>query len=167
MTNQMRIRPATVDDAAAISKVWEAIVAERVYSAVDRAFTPQEQASYIAGLDERESIFVAEEVGRRIVGFQTLDLWSKFMSSVAHVGQLGTFVLREARSHGIGARLAKATFGFARNAGYEKLVIYVRASNRGAQAFYKRQGFRECGRLARQVKINGAYDDEILMEIAL
>lgn len=166
MTSQMRIRRATTNDAGAISNVWQAIVAERVYSAVDRAFTPDEQASYIAAMDARESIFVAEE-NSRIVGFQTLDLWSKFMASVAHVGQLGTFVLREARNRGVGERLAQATFEFARDAGYEKLVIYVRASNRGAQAFYKSLGFRECGRLARQVKINGEYDDEILLELLL
>jgi ribosomal protein S18 acetylase RimI-like enzyme len=43
----------------------------------------------------------------------------------------------------------------------------VRGSNTGAQSFYKSLGFRECGRLARQVKIWGAYDDEILMEISL
>ena len=61
MTDHMRIRSANVDDTAAISKIWEAIVAERVYSAVDRAFTPEEQASYIVGLDRREAMFVAEE----------------------------------------------------------------------------------------------------------
>ncbi|HUA32769.1 MAG TPA: GNAT family N-acetyltransferase [Candidatus Binataceae bacterium] len=163
---KVRIRPAAPNDALGISKVWQAIVAERVYSAVDRAFTPEEQTAYLASLDKRESIFVAEDDGR-IVGFQTLDLWSKFMASAAHVGQLGTFILRDARGRGVGEELANATFKFARNAGYEKLVIYVRASNTGAQAFYKSLGFRECGHLARQVKIDGHYDDEILLERAL
>ena len=89
------------------------------------------------------------------------------MGSVAHVGQLGTFVLREARGRGIGEKLAQATFKFARDSKYEKLVIYVRTSNGGAQAFYKSLGFRECGRLFRQVKIQGEYDDETLLELAL
>jgi ribosomal protein S18 acetylase RimI-like enzyme len=160
------IRQATVDDAAGISAVWEAIVAEKIYSAVDRAFTPEEERSYLGALSERESCFVADDAGR-VVGFQSLDKWSAFMTSTAHVGQLGTFVLKEYRGTGVGPRLAAATFDFARSHGYEKLVIFVRGSNTGAQSFYKSLGFRESGRLARQVKIWGAYDDEILMEISL
>ena len=33
-----------------------------------------------------------------------------------------------------------------------------------AQAFYRRLGFRDCGRLARQVILDGVEDDEVLME---
>ena len=53
------------------------------------------------------------------------------------------------------------------SADYEKLVIYVRASNTDAQAFYSGLGFLPCGRLARQVKIAGKDDDEIVMEMFL
>lgn len=160
------IRHATLDDAAGISAVWEAIVAEKIISAVDRAFTSDEERAYLSALSPCEMCFVAEDAGR-IVGFQTLDRWSSFMTSTLHVGQLGTFVRKECRGTGIGPRLAAATFDFARAHAYEKLVIFVRGSNTGAQAFYKSLGFRECGRLTRQVEIAGAYDDEVLMELAL
>jgi ribosomal protein S18 acetylase RimI-like enzyme len=75
--------------------------------------------------------------------------------------------LRGWRGQGIGKQLAVDTFKFARSAAYEKLVIFVRASNTGAQEFYKRLGFTLCGRFARQVKMAGVYDDEILMEMFL
>jgi ribosomal protein S18 acetylase RimI-like enzyme len=60
--------------------------------------------------------------------------------------------------------LWSATETFARDAGYRKLAVQVRASNAVAQAFYRRLGFRECGRLTRQVVIDGIEDDEVLME---
>jgi ribosomal protein S18 acetylase RimI-like enzyme len=60
---------------------------------------------------------------------------------------------------------AAHTLAFARSTGYEKLVIYVRASNTNAQAFYASQSFVSCGRLTRQVRIGGEYDYEILMEM--
>ena len=61
----------------------------------------------------------------------------------------------------------EATEAFARESEYGKLVIQVRASNAGAQAFYRRLGFAECGRLRRQVIIDGVEDDEVLMELFL
>ncbi len=107
---------------------------------------------------------VDDETGR-VVGLQSLDLWSAMLPSMAHVGQLGTFVLPEWRGRGAGRLLWGSTEPFARAAGYRKLVIQVRASNLSAQAFYRTTaGFRECGRLSRQVVIDGIEDDEILME---
>ena len=49
----------------------------------------------------------------------------------------------------------------------QKLVVQVRGTNAPAQAFYRRLGFADCGRLSRQVMIDGSHDDEILMELFL
>jgi RimJ/RimL family protein N-acetyltransferase len=51
--------------------------------------------------------------------------------------------------------------------GYEKIVIYVRAGNTGARAFYRSLGFALKGVLDRQVKIDGQYEDEVFMELFL
>ena len=110
---------------------------------------------------------MAETEAGIIAGVQSLDLWAASIQSMRHVAQLGTFLLPEWRGLGIGRRLFQATNEFARVAGYRKLVIQVRASNGPAQSFYKRLGFEVCGRLARQVIIDGIEDDEILMELFL
>jgi ribosomal protein S18 acetylase RimI-like enzyme len=163
MPMQITIRRATTDDAEAISAIWEVICAERVYTAVNRPFTPQQERDYIASLSDREGIFLAEVDGR-IVGFMSLDLWAKYTDSFDHVGVMGTFVLPEWRREGIGRRLAEHTLDFACANGYEKIVIYVRANNAGAQTFYRSLGFIPKGILERQVKIDGQYDDEVFME---
>jgi ribosomal protein S18 acetylase RimI-like enzyme len=163
---QIIIRRATSDDAKAISAVWEVVCAERVYTAVNRPFTPQQERDYIASLSDREGIFLAEVDGR-VVGFQSLDLWAKYTDSFEHVGVLGTIILPEWRRKEVGRRLAEHTLGFARANGYEKIVIYVRAGNTGARAFYRSLGFVHRGILARQVKIDGRYEDEVFMELFL
>jgi ribosomal protein S18 acetylase RimI-like enzyme len=160
------VHRATSDDAEAISAIWEAICAERVYTAVNRAFTPQQERDYIASLSDREGIFLAEVEGR-VVGFQSLDLWAKYTDSFDHVGSMGTFVLPEWRRKGIARRLAEHTLDFARAHGYEKIVSYVRAGNINARAFYHSLGFVTKGVLARQVKIDGQYEDEIFIELFL
>lgn len=162
----VHIRRATPSDAEAISAIWEVICAERIYSAVNRPFTPEQVRQYLTSLSDREGVFVAEVDGK-IVGFQSLDRWAQFTDSFDHVGTVGTFVLPDWRGRGIGRSLAEHTFTFARTHGYEKLVIYVRASNTGAQAFYQGLGFVPRGVLSRQVKIDGQYDDEVFMELFL
>jgi ribosomal protein S18 acetylase RimI-like enzyme len=160
------IRRASPEDAGRISAIWDVVCAERIYTAVSQPFTPEQERDYIAGLSDREGVFVAELEGR-IVGFQTLDRWADYTDAFDHVCVLGTFILPEHRGQGIGRQLADHTFDFARARGYEKSVIYVRASNAGAQAFYRSLGFRPKGVLERQVKIDGAYDDEVFMECFL
>ncbi|MCS7249292.1 MAG: hypothetical protein NZ840_13795, partial [Anaerolineales bacterium] len=86
------VRRATLSDAEALSAIWEVICAERVYSAVSRPFTPQQEREYLASLSDREGVFVAEVDGE-VVGFQSLDRWARYTDSFDHVGTLGTFVL--------------------------------------------------------------------------
>ena len=160
---QITIRRAIPDDAEAISAIWEVVCAERVYTAVNHPFTPQQERNYIASLSHREGIFLAEVEGD-VIGFMSLDLWATYTDSFDHVGVMGTIILPPWRRKGIGRRLAEQTFDFARANGYEKIVIYVRAGNTGAQAFYRGLGFVPKGVLERQVKMDGRYEDEVFME---
>jgi L-amino acid N-acyltransferase YncA len=110
---------------------------------------------------------VAVDPAQGVVGVQSLDRWSPLFNSMAHVGQVGTFLLPEWRGRGVGRNLWSATSSFARGAGYRKLLVQVRASNAPALGFYRALGFQECGRLTRQVIIDGFEDDEVLMELFL
>jgi ribosomal protein S18 acetylase RimI-like enzyme len=158
------IRKASPADAAGIVAVIEVVAAERIHSAIDRAWTVEQETRYLESLSHREALHVALDEKVSIVGFQSLDLWSPVLPSMAHVGQVGTFLLPNWRGRGIGRSLWNATLDFARVAGYRKFAIHVRASNLAAQKFYRGLGFEECGRLTRQVLIDDVEDDEILME---
>ena len=161
------IRQAASVDAPGLVAVLSTVVGERVHSAIDTAWNVEQERRYLESLSAREAIHVAVDGADQIVGLQTLERWSSVMDSMAHVGQVGTFLLPAWRGRGIGRELWKATAAFAREARYQKLVIQVRAMNAHAQAFYRGLGFAECGRLSRQVVIDGTPDDEILMELFL
>jgi ribosomal protein S18 acetylase RimI-like enzyme len=163
----LEIARARPEDAVGIVRVLEAVVAERIYSAIDQVWTVSQEASYLASLSSREALHVARDPADGIIGFQSLDRWSTSLPSMAHVGQVGTFLLAGWRGRGVGRALWNATEAFANEAAYEKLAIQVRASNIGAQRFYRGLGFKECGRLTRQVRIDGVADDEVLMELFL
>jgi ribosomal protein S18 acetylase RimI-like enzyme len=167
MTSPMTVRRAIPDDAARVVAILESIVAERTCSAIDCPFTIEQERQYLQSLSTREGIFLAEAANAEVVGFQSLDQWTKLFHSMHHVGQLGTFVRLDWRRCGIGRQLTICTLAFARSVQYEKLVIYVRSSNMAAQTFYSGLGFQPCGRLRRQVKIEGTHDDESVMEMFL
>ncbi|MFX0034338.1 MAG: GNAT family N-acetyltransferase [Candidatus Hermodarchaeota archaeon] len=162
----VNIRKAEARDAEEISNIWKIICAERKFTVVSHPFTSEQEKEYISSLSNREGIFVAEFKGK-IIGFQSLDLWAKFSQYFSHVGTIGTFVLPKWRKKNIGLQLAQYTFNFARKHNYEKILIYVRAINKIAIAFYKKLGFLQRGVLSRQVKIDEQYEDEIFMEMFL
>jgi ribosomal protein S18 acetylase RimI-like enzyme len=161
------IRRAVPQDARGITTVLDVVARERIHSAIDRVWTPEDEQHYLEALSPREAVHIAVDGTQRIIGLQILDRWSATLDSMAHVGQVGTFVLPEWRGHGVARQLWDTTLAFASHARYRKLVIYVRGSNAHAQAFYRHLGFQECGRLARQVVIDGVEDDEVLMELFL
>jgi RimJ/RimL family protein N-acetyltransferase len=162
-----RIRRASPHDAEGIASVLDAVARERVHSAIERPWTASEQRTYLESLSAREAFHVVTTASGEIVGYQSLDLYAAILPSMAHVGQLGTFLLPDWRGRGVGRALFAATRQFAEAAGYRKFVIQVRASNHAAQRFYQQCGFRECGRLRAQVVIDGATDDEVVMECFL
>jgi ribosomal protein S18 acetylase RimI-like enzyme len=163
----MTVRRAVSVDAPGIVTVFSVVVGERVHSAIDSVWSVEQERRYLESLSARETIHVAVDDTDRIVGLQVLERWSTVLDSMAHVGQVGTFLLPAYRGRGVGRELWTATAVFARQAAYQKLVVQVRATNAHAQAFYRGLGFVECGRLSRQVVIDGTLDDEVLMDLFL
>jgi ribosomal protein S18 acetylase RimI-like enzyme len=161
------IRRATEADSEGVLSVLEIVAAERIFSAIDRPWSIEQERTYLRSLSPREATHVAVTDSGEIIGFQNLDLWAPLVNSMRHVGQVGTFLLPAWRRRGVGNALFRATQEFARSAGYSKFVIQVRASNTSAQAFYTSLGFGECGRFARQVRIDDMEDDEVMMEYSL
>ncbi|MFX1375320.1 MAG: GNAT family N-acetyltransferase [Promethearchaeota archaeon] len=159
----VKIRKAILDDAKSISQIWEVVCAERIYTAVSTPFTAKQEREYLSSLSEREGIFIAE-FNNKVVGFLSLDLWSKAIDSFKHVGTIGTFILPDWRGKGIGYNLADHTFDFAKTNDYEKIVIYVRKGNERAIKFYQNLGFVLKGELERQVLIDDVYEHEVFME---
>ena len=164
---EFRVRRATEADAEAMVEVLEGIVSERIYTAIERPWSASKQRQYLLSLSPREVFHVAEIDQGTVLGYQSLELYSPIFHSMAHVAQLGTFLRPDARRRGVGRALFQASLKFAGERDFSKIVIQVRSSNSGAQAFYRQLGFRECGRLSRQVRTREHEDDEVIMEFFL
>lgn len=97
----------------------------------------------------RGRFWVAETRDGRVVGYAGLEL-----SALGGEADIVNLAVDPAhRRHGVGRRLVGAARAFCRTRGVPLLWLRVRASNRGARAFYRRCGFRAVGRF------RGYYDD--------
>ncbi|MGD9315969.1 MAG: GNAT family N-acetyltransferase [Anaerolineae bacterium] len=167
VSNEGVIRPVRRDDlgdAAGIADVLNSVIAEGRYTALTGHWTAEAELTFLQSLGTRSELYVAELTGR-IVGFQVIEPFAAYTEAMDHVAVLGTYVRADFRGRGIGQRLAAATFAFALEQGFEKVVIYVLAHNEGGLAYYRRLGFVEKGVLARQTRIDGVYYDEVFMEL--
>jgi L-amino acid N-acyltransferase YncA len=164
---EIAIRPARRDDiadAAGIAGVLNSVIAEGQWTALTGHWTPEAEQAFLQSLRPRSEIHVAVAEGQ-IVGFQVLEPFVTYTSTMNHVAHFGTYVVAEYRSRGIGKRLAEATLAFAQAHGYEKAVVYVLAHNEGGLAYYRSLGFEERGVLRRQTKLGDRYCDEVFMEL--
>ena len=95
-------------------------------------------ARFVETFDRRrERCWIAEAGGRRLGAV----LLVKQSPRVAKLRLL--IVEPEARGKGIGRRLVNACVGFARAAGYGKVVLWTQSELEAARAIYEKLGFRK------------------------
>ena len=157
------IRPATPRDAVSYLAFWSAVVAEGGYVRSERVAHPvgvyrkrfrrpwTEQEAQIVALDDRDDV-----IGH-------IYMQREQHPVTRHVATLGIAVAAGHRGRGVGTALLAEGFAWARGVGVEKLVLSVYPNNEDAISLYRRFGFVQEGRLARQSRKSTGYEDEILM----
>ena len=157
------LRPITLGDVAGLRDCVGAVAQEKRYLAFVQPFTLQETALFVARIVEGGyPQYVADDAGR-IVGW--CDVTPKRGNVYAHVGELGMGLMDGWRGRGLGSALMRAALDASRRQ-WEQVELSVYAGNAAARALYARFGFVECGRWPNGRKVDGAYDDVILLSLA-
>jgi RimJ/RimL family protein N-acetyltransferase len=164
MPISLTIRTALPFDAEALHAYLTAIVAERLPVLFGRDAPPtlEQVAAMIArnADDERSALFVAVENGA-ILGM--LDFSGHTRPQQRHVGSFGMSVARSARGRGVGTRLLRALYAFAKEHDYRKLELEVFATNGPAIVLYESHGFVHEGRRRGAVMVGEETVDLLLM----
>jgi hypothetical protein len=66
----LQIRRATPMDAAGIVAVLEAVTAERIHSAIDHAWTVEQELRYLESLSHRETLHLAVDTAKASSAFR-------------------------------------------------------------------------------------------------
>ena len=157
-----RIRAATAADAAAICRIYNQGIQDRVATLETEERTPAERVEWLEARDARHPVLVAEAEGL-VVGWASLNTFNA-RRAYAHVADLSLYVEREWRGRGAGRQLLEAVVAEARALGYHKLVLAAFPWNEAGMRAYRRAGFRDVGIYREQGRLDGRWVDTIVME---
>jgi len=158
----VRIRPAGLDDAAAICRIYNQGIQDRIATLETEERSPEERAQWLTARDACHPVLVAESDGA-VVGWASLNVFNA-RRTYEHVADISLYVERQWRGRGVGRRLLEALITQATELGYHKLVLAAFPFNQAGMRAYGRAGFREVGIYKEQGRLDGRWVDTIVME---
>ena len=158
---RVSIRPASVDDAAAIASIYNQGIEDRGATFETELRAP---ADIVARLNDtgRFPLLVAEGE-ERIVGWAGLSSYRP-RDCYAGIAEFSIYLDRGARRSGVGRQLLTALIDAARERGYWKLVSRIFPFNAGSRALCRSCGFREVGTYEKHGRLDGRWLDVIIVE---
>jgi len=161
-TAALHVRDATLADAAAIARIYNQGIEDRVATLETELRTPEERRAWLSERGPRHPVLVAED-GTGIAGWASLNRFNP-RAAYDHVADLSVYVARERRGQGVGTLLLVALEERARALGYHKLVLAAFPTNAAGMALYRARGFRVVGIYHEQGLLDGRWVDVIVME---
>jgi phosphinothricin acetyltransferase len=163
----MEIREATSADAAAIARIYNEGIEDRIATLETTLRSPEERAEWLAARGPRHPVLIAldrEPAGQgAIVGWGSLNAFNP-RPAYDHVVDFSLYVAREQRGRGIGDALLGTLTDRARALGYHKMVLAALPINAPGMRLYERHGFRTVGMYHEQGMLDGRWVDVIVME---
>jgi L-amino acid N-acyltransferase YncA len=154
------VRPAHVDDAAAIAAIYNEGIADRVATFETDPRTPEQIEGWFDGL---HPIVVVEGDDGAVMAFASSANYRQ-RACYAGIAEFSVYVARRHRGTGAGRVAMAALIDAATKAGFSKLVSRIFPENEASLALMERMGFRRVGVYQRHGKLDGQWRDCIIVE---
>jgi phosphinothricin acetyltransferase len=155
----MRTRPAHAGDAAAIARIYNEGIDDRVATFETEHRSAADVASW---LDERIPLVVAVDEGAVVAWAVAHEYRPR--SAYDGVREFSIYVAREARGRGIGRTTLQALIDECERRGCWKLLSRIFPENEASLALCHSLGFREVGVYRRHGKLDGEWRDTVIVE---
>jgi L-amino acid N-acyltransferase YncA len=156
---RMTARPATRDDAAAITRIFNEGIEDANATFETRYRTAKDVEAW---LSTRFPVAVVEE-GGEVVGFAAAFAYSD-RECYSHVADASVYIGRMARGRGAGRLVLEELVRMAEEAGLAKLIGKIHTDNAASRALVLKNGFREVGVHEKHGKLNGVWKDILVVE---
>ena len=156
----MKTRDAAVADAAAISRIYNEGIDDRVATFETRHRTADDVVQWFDG---RHPVVVVEDDTGEVIAFAATSTYRP-RDCYAGIAEFSVYASRAARGHGAGRMAMEALFAAARDAGFWKLVSRVFVENVASRGLLRAIGFREVGVYERHGVLDGVWRDVVIVE---
>ncbi len=164
--SEIRIVPTGEEHVEGFNRCIDAVARERRWIALLEAPPLEASRQFVRQVIQGGGVhLVAVDGAGAVVGW--CDIERRGREGFGHGGRLGIGMLPEARGRGLGRRLMTDAIQAARRQGLERIELEVFASNSRAIALYESLGFVREGVKRRVRKLDGRYDDDVLMALLL
>jgi L-amino acid N-acyltransferase YncA len=155
-------RPARLDDAAAIARIYREGIEDRVATfETEPRSAEQVRALLVARLPIHPTVVVERD--GEVAGFA----WSAPYSDrpcYAGIGEFSVYAAREARGGGVGRAALRALLAECEERGFWKLTSRVFPENAASRRLCVSLGFTEIGLHQRHARLDGEWRDVVVVE---
>ena len=161
----LKIRPARIDDAKEIARIYNQGVQDRAATFENAFVTPEERYLWLAARLDKFPVLVAE-VKHTLMGWSALNPYSP-RHCYDGIAELSIYIERSLRGHGVAQELMKAMQSVAREKGFYKIIGRIMAVNEGARKLCQLTGWKEVGVHEKHGKLGGEWHDLVLVEFLI
>ncbi len=152
-------RRATPADAAAIARIYNQGIEDRIATFETRLRTAEDIAGWFDGV---HPVVVAEE-DDRVVGFASTSDYRP-RDCYAQVAEFSVYVDRDVRGRGVGRLVLQALIEESAKAGLHKLVSRIFPENAASRTLCRSLGFREVGIYQEHGQLEEIWKDCVIVE---
>jgi phosphinothricin acetyltransferase len=155
----MQTRIATTDDAAAMARIYNDGIADRIATFETKLRTAEDVRAWFDGV---HPIVVVEDVGQ-VIAFVSTSTYRP-RECYHGIAEFSVYVAREARGRGVGKLALGYLIEVAARAGFWKLVSRIFPENQNSLKLVRAMGFREVGIYEKHGQLDGVWRDVVIVE---
>ncbi|MBC7810933.1 MAG: N-acetyltransferase [Burkholderiales bacterium] len=160
LPHELHSREATTDDAAAIVRIYNQGIQDRIATFETKMRDTQDVKAWFDGT--HPIVVVVDESGA-VYGFAATSTYST-RECYAGIAEFSVYVEREMRGHGAGRLAMEGLLKAASAAGFLKLLSRVFPENVANLSLLKSLGFREVGTYQKHAQLDGVWRDVVIVE---
>ena len=160
--DDIRIRIATLDDAAAIAEIYNQGIEDRVATYETNRRSAEDQRAWLESIAGRYPAVVSQIAGE-IIGWAGAGPYRN-RECYRGIGEFSMYVHRDWRRRGVGDLLLAGLISEAERLGLWKLLSRIFPFNKASRALCCKHGFREVGVYEKHARLDGRWLDVVIVE---